>query len=83
MMDTWSNPKGDEFRVRDLFDENKLLMDLRAQPKGIQKKMITTVLEGIKNPGSFSYFHFMQFLGKFELKKVADQAEQFVPMLSR
>lgn len=83
MMETWTDQHGTEFVVKQLFEENRKLMDLRCQPEEIQKQIVTTVIEGINNPGTFSYFHFMKFLGKYELKKVAEQAEQFVQMLSR
>lgn len=83
MMETWSNQDGDEFVVKQLFAENKLLMDLRCQPEDVQKKIVTTVLQGINNPGTFSYFHFMGFCGRFDLKKIAEQADNFVNMLSR
>lgn len=82
MKETWK--LGDvEYVVGDVFKENQLLMDLRKQPDYIQKQIIKTVIDGTSNPGSFSYFHFMKFLGKYELKKVAEQAEMFVPLLSR
>lgn len=83
MMETWSRPDGQQFVVKELFAENELLMDLECQPEYIQKRIVKTVLEGIENPGTFSFFHFMKFLGKYELKKVAEQAEQFTPMFSR
>jgi hypothetical protein len=83
MNTTWTDPHGREFVVKHLFRENQLLMDLRAQPDEIQKKIIKTILEAMKNPGTFSYFHFMKFCGKYELKKIAEQAETFVPLLSR
>lgn len=82
MKETWK--LGDqEYVVGDVFKENQLLMDLRKQPDDIQLQIVQTVLQGMANPGSFSYFHFMKFLGKYELKKVAEQAETFVPLLSR
>lgn len=82
MKETWK--LGDqEYVVGDVFKENQLLMDLRRQPDDIQRQIVQTVLHGVSNPGSFSYFHFMKFLGKYELKKVAEQAETFVPLLSR
>lgn len=83
MNETWKGADGTEFIVKDLFKENQLLMDLRCQPEDIQKKIITTILTAMKDPGTFSYFHFMKFLGKYELKKVAEQADTFVQMLSR
>lgn len=82
MMETWTDQNGKEFRVKDLFEENKLLMDLSSQPEEIQIKIVKTVLEGMRDPGKFSYFHFMKYLGKYELKKIAEQVDQFVPMLS-
>ena len=82
MMETWTDQNGKEFTVKDLFNENKLLMDLTCQPDDIKLKIISTVLEGFANPGKFSYFHFMKYCGKYQLKKIAEQAEQYVPMLS-
>lgn len=82
MMETWSAPDGKQFLVKELFNENKMLMDLECQPDEIQERIIRTVMSGMENPGNFSYFHFMKFLGKYELKKVAEQAEQFVPLFS-
>ena len=83
MNETWKGVDGREFVVKDLYKENQLLMDLSMQPDDIQKLIIKTVISAIKNPGKFSYFHFMKFLGKYELKKVAEQADNFVPLLSR
>lgn len=83
MNESWCGADGRTFVVKDLFKENQLLMDLAAQPDDIQKLIVKTVVNKMKNPGKFSYFHFMKFLGKYELKKVAEQADNFVPLLSR
>ncbi len=86
MEHTWEMPIGDgetkEVIVKDLYKENILLMDLTAQPDDIQKRMVTSVLNGLRNPGKFEYFQFLQFLGKYEMERVADNVENFVPMLS-
>ena len=84
MHETWTQPvTGTEFIVKELFEENRILMDLRRQPENIQRLMIKTILAGTRNPGEYSYFHFLQFCGKYELKKIAQTAEIFTPMLSR
>lgn len=83
MHETWKDPDGTEFVVRHLFKENQLLMDLRCQPDDIERKMVLTIVKEMAEPGNFSYFHFMKFLGKYELKKIAEQAELFANMLSR
>ncbi len=83
MNETWKGPNDNEFMVKKLYKENQLLMDLQMQPDDIQRLIVQTVVKAVKNPGKFSYFQFLQFLGKYELKKVAEQADSFVPLLSR
>jgi 5'-3' exonuclease len=83
MNETWKGPDGTSYVVKQLFKENQLLMDLTMQPDDIQKLIVKTVVDAMKENKKFSYFHFMRFLGKYELKKVAEQADNFVQMLSK
>jgi len=79
----WVREDGAEFKVGDLYEENRHLMDLRAQPENIRKLMIATILRSKKNPGKFNMFEFLKFCGRFKLEKIAEQFDNFVPMLSR
>jgi len=72
-----------KYTVEDLYEENRMLMDLSAQPDNIKALIKKTIEEGMSNRGKFDYFHFMQYLGKKNLEKIAKSAEQFIPMLSR
>lgn len=88
MNETWSiGAKGtDEFKefiVKDLVEENKLLMDLTAQPDIIKEMVKKVIDEAFENPGQYSHFHFLKFLGKYELKKISEQVDNFVKMFSR
>ena len=83
MQETWTNQEGKEFVVKDIFKENQLLMDLRKQPEEYRKIIEETIDKEMENPGKYSYFHFMKFLGKYNLKKLSENAEQFAMMLSR
>ena len=83
MEHTWKHPTNDiEFTVKDLYKENILLMDLEEQPTDIQLRIVKSVLEGFNNPGSFSYFDFLRFLGKYDMENIAKRVESYVPMLS-
>lgn len=65
-----------------MYSENMLLMGLRSQPDEI-KALITEVIEHeSSNHGSFNFFKFSQFLGKFKLQQIAERSSDFVPMLS-
>ena len=80
---TWTNHDGRVMEVGKLLDENKLLMDLTAQPDHIRDIMDMMIVRAKLEKKSFNHFQFMKFLGKFQLKKIVEQLEQFVPMLSR
>jgi len=83
MHETWTNHEGKEMMVKSVFKENEMLMDLRKQPEKWRNIMEKTISEEMENPGQYSYFHFMRFLGKYKMEKLAAQAEQFAHMLSR
>lgn len=81
MNETWTNHEGRELVVGKLFEENELLMDLSKQPACIRRKIFETIEHEMNNPGSFSHFHFLKFLGKYQLKNVSKQLETFIPLL--
>lgn len=83
MNEFWTDPEGKEFLVKRVFEENKLLMDLSCQPKEIRDRVNEIIEQEMADPGKYSYFHFLRFCGKYELKKISEHAELFVPMLSR
>jgi len=75
-------PEGTVFRVKDVFKENMLLMDLNSQPEHIRKLIVKTIVKEMEDPGRYSHFHFLAFLGKYKMEKVARQLEIFIPLLS-
>lgn len=83
MNETWTNQDGRTMVVKDVFEENRMLMDLSAQPDYIRKKIEDVIAYEMENTGKYSHFHFLRFLGQYELKNVAKQLELFIPLLSR
>jgi hypothetical protein len=83
MEETWTNQDGKTMLVKELFKENEMLMDLSKQPQEWRDLMDKVIDENMENPGKFSLFEFMKFLGKFQMKKVADNVGTFSEMLSR
>ena len=70
------------YNVGELFVENELLMDLEKQPPEIRQLMSETVKNARENIGKFSLFHFTKFAGKYELKTIIEQANQFAQMFN-
>jgi hypothetical protein len=64
------------------FAENKLLMDLTAQPDGIRELIVETLDAERERTKTYSHFSFLRFTGKHKLRRIAEDAEQFTRMFS-
>lgn len=78
----WTDQNGKLIKVRELFLENQLLMDLNEQPEGIQELIEQTITDGVNNPGHFSHFHFLKFCGQYGLEKISANVDKYLPMLT-
>jgi 5'-3' exonuclease len=74
--------KLNKYRVGDLYDENKILVDLRAQPEPLRTYLLEEVKKQVENVGNYSHFHFLRFLNSFNLSNVAQNATKFADMFS-
>lgn len=71
-----------EYKTAEVFEENKLLMDLTAQPPGIRKMINETILDALDNRGKFAYFDFLKFCGKYQLDRILKSMDHLTPLLS-
>lgn len=71
-----------EFRVGDLYEENQILMNLERQPDWVRVEIDKTLDHEVVNHGQFSLFHFQKFCGKYGLKRIGDEATNFIPLFS-
>lgn len=69
-------------RVGDLFEENKMLMDLSMQPKEIRDYMFEEIAKKVENPGKYNNFKMLQFLGKHKLNQILNKLNDFIPLFS-
>ncbi len=83
MKETWKDHQQQEYLVEDMFKENQILIDLEKQPSDIRELIINTILQEMDTSKQFSLFHFMKFLGKYELNKIKESIDNFIPMLSK
>ena len=71
-----------EYNTKELFEENRILMDLTLQPKVIKKLMVKTVQESKENRGRYNHIKFLQFCSKNQLPNIVSRVEDLVPMLN-
>jgi len=83
MLQRWTDHNGEEHRVLDLYERNRTLVDLTAQPEEIKAIINETVQTGqqAKQQGQIG-LHFMKFCGKYDLVKIGDQASEYAQWLS-
>ncbi len=79
----WQDHNGVEHRVRDDYERNRILIDLTAQPDDIKLSVDTNIREGVRRTTTPQVgIHLMKFAGKYELNKIADNADTYARWLN-
>ena len=83
MLQRFTNHDSNEIRVKDAFARNKTLIDLTAQPDDVKLSVDTNIREGVRRTTIPQVgIHLMKFAAKFELQKIADNAETYAKWLN-
>ena len=83
MLQRWTDHDGNEVRVRDAYERNRVLIDLTAQPDDVKLSVDTNIREGVRRTTIPQVgIHLMKFAAKFELQKIADNAETYARWLN-
>ena len=83
MLQRFTNHDSNEIRVKDAFARNKTLIDLTAQPDEVKLSVDTNIREGVRRTTIPQVgIHLMKFAAKFELQKIADNAETYARWLN-
>ena len=79
----WQDHNGVEHRVRDDYERNRKLIDLTAQPDDVKLSVDTNIREGVRRTTTPQVgIHLMKFAGKYELNKIADNADTYARWLN-
>lgn len=83
MLQRWVDHNGEEQRVRDCYERNRTLIDLKAQPQEIKDLVDARIKESVRVTTIPQVgIHFMKFCGKYELTKISEQAETYSKWLN-
>jgi len=83
MLQRWSDHNGVEHRVLDDYLRNVVLVDLKAQPEDIKVKIAETIgTNSVPKEVAQIGTKFLKFCGKYDLKRISDQANSYVEFLS-
>lgn len=82
MNEKWKDEKGVEHVVQHLYEHNVKLLSLFDQPEPHKTLLHESVKQQVNNIGTYSHFHFLRFLSKFELQRVAEEAIKFTDLFA-
>jgi 5'-3' exonuclease len=83
MLQRWTDHDGNEIRVKDAYERNRILIDLKAQPDEIKQAVDQRIRESVRVTTIPQVgIHFMKFCGKYELTKISEQAETYAKWLN-
>jgi len=83
MLQRWVDHNGEEQRVRECYERNRMLIDLTAQPEDMKQKFDQRIRESVRVTTTPQVgIHLMKFCGKYELTKISDQAESYSKWLN-
>lgn len=86
MLQKWLDHEGHEQRVKECYERNKLLCDLRAQPTEIRDLMFDVINETINNNKNVPQvgIRLLKFCAEFDLQKISEQVQSYAePLNSR
>lgn len=84
MLQKWIDHNSIERQVKDMYERNKLLIDLSEIPEDVKAGCLQIIAEETERknvPAIEIGMAFMKFTGKWNLPKIANNATQFMPML--
>tara|TARA_R110000803_G_scaffold8650_2_gene27732 strand:+ start:466 stop:1452 length:987 start_codon:yes stop_codon:yes gene_type:complete len=81
MLQRWTDHNGTEHRVLDDYNRNVVLCDLTAQPADIREIIDTTIANVEPKDISQVGMRLMKFCAKWDMQRVADQAQYYAPSL--
>jgi 5'-3' exonuclease len=83
MLQRFTDHNNVEVRVKDAFERNKTLIDLKAQPQEIKDAVDQRIRESVRVTTIPQVgIHFLKFCGKYDLQKISEQAEIYSKWLN-
>ena len=80
MLSKWVDHDGNEHRVLEDYERNRLLVDLHAQPDAIVEELDQTIEQAKAETKSIDQvgIRFMRFCAKYDLNRISEQAQLYV-----
>jgi len=83
MLQRWTDHNGEEHKVLDDYERNRILVDLTAQPDHIKAIITATIsTNGVTKNIPQIGTKFMKFCGKYDFKRISENVQGYVDFLT-
>lgn len=83
MQQTWTDVNGELQTVKDQYEINRNLIDLREQPDEIKEMLVQSIIEHVDTPRKQGVgIFFMKFCTQWDLKKIAEYPNEYATMFN-
>lgn len=83
LLQRWTDHEGVEHRVKDDYERNRILIDLKMQPDEIRDAVDETIKQCLRTEiNSNVGLHLVKFCTKYELNKINEQADSYAKWLN-
>ncbi len=83
MNTNWTHHSGKEVTVREMYEHNKLLVDLTQQPQEIIDLMDSVIASRSEKSVPMVGVHFLRFAAKYELVHIQNSPESYVRLFNK
>lgn len=84
MLSKWDDHLGQEVRVRDAYERNRVLIDLRAQPENLKQEFDEAIRTCAQRPRTSQVgFNLIKFANKWGLARIEQNAQEYSTCLSK
>lgn len=84
MLSTWQDHLGNQIRVKDAYERNRMLIDLQAQPDYLKEQFDACIKQTVNVPTNRDIgFHLLRFANKWGLVRIEQHAADYTPCLSK
>lgn len=83
MLQSWTDVDGNTHNVKERYETNRSLIDLRAQPEHIKEMLVQSIVDEVDiERKSGVGIHFMKFCAAWDLKNISKYPDEYAMMLN-
>lgn len=83
MLQRWEDVEGNEHIVKDRYEHNRHLIDLRAQPAEIREALVESIVSEVRKARVNGVgIHFLKFCSRWALNRISAYPDEFARMLN-